>query len=1126
MVYYYARENDDVGEAVGEVRITIGELKNIDKESFEKQEEVGIRVDLTSFFPTRIEPIVYGTQSPCISLLVKKHSNGTISIGDWEAKAKSTTISLILEGTGITESPRVRAGLTDFAAESLEEGTKKYNAKSYGNACGRKEERRWKYVKNWKEYPKTITISGEEFLNGIYQLAHCEQTTNMSSIWMRESISGQPRLYVLIQPNIHRIGPDRAVITTSINHDDSTAVVASLPAYWQPNDALLSGKHQVKGIRRHHWESITNFACRASLSNIKILSPLPKSDNSVEDLFLSIMGLSEDNMDMLCNRVTTDEKQFELPLVGGQKAQQIVRAFNAICSTPILKHAAKGDLNFSLDPCAPWIQLKTPKQGLAPFGCCDISVPPKPSELWVYDEERKRWDRKYESKKSREYHLALINAPKPFKFVINKDNSSLDINFSSYVTAHQVAKQLMEGREISSTEVAVSFRFSDTALQTDPIITPFKVKACDYEAPTDVPLKEPFKLYLRQQKVVTKMIEIERANSSFEELEMTEHGLPGSTGISMTCRATRKAKLRGGVIADAIGAGKTVISIAIILKGLEEAASLRKAPQLSSATLVVMPPALLRQWENEIKKFAPKDMKVRVIYDFNSLKRLSAKDIVSADVVIVPIDILESTGYFENVMKLAKMDKMKPYPKIPTYSGQKELNGARGVWIPASSADPYGGSNNSSNQSNRNQSAYYTHLYQEAIKKLRGELRGLIKGSSKGVPLEFFEWERIIVDEVHESLCTTKSEIDDAREKDKDNFFKEKNRRAGREFLGICIKNPRSRPLRCRKGVFGLTGTPLLDSSDRVVELANLMGNTYIVGLSSHWRKLEKESSRDIFLESYLEPKQGREVRKAVFDSSQAYLDVACCRNKTGEEMNGIELITHTCTTNMTEDEKDVYCRSQKGIPSNQQSLSITPEDFEDASILPFLKQNAELESRGKKLVEICKNIQKEEKKTKIIVFTDGSCFAGEAACAFLRADEDIGGCTSLSPQDNNETKNEKISWYQNADATKEDRNRPRILVLHFEHCAGLNLQSECNNLILFSPLYTGAGGTSSDVVADVSTEQQAIGRVYRAGQKKNKVNVYKLVVKGPNGEETLDGQILRRNTNKDTIAMATNAAD
>ena len=90
--------------------------------------------------------------------------------------------------------------------------------------------------------------------------------------------------------------------------------------------------------------------------------------------------------------------------------------------------------------------------------------------------------------------------------------------------------------------------------------------------------------------------------------------------------------------------------------------------------------------------------------------------------------------------------------------------------------------------------------------------------------------------------------------------------RAGREFLGITIKDISKRPLVYRTAIYGLTGTPLLDSSNRVIELANLMGNAYVLGLSSHWRRLEKEST----------------------------LDVACCRNKVGaDEMNGSELVTH-----------------------------------------------------------------------------------------------------------------------------------------------------------------------------------------------------------------------------------------
>jgi hypothetical protein len=62
--------------------------------------------------------------------------------------------------------------------------------------------------------------------------------------------------------------------------------------------------------------------------------------------------------------------------------------------------------------------------------------------------------------------------------------------------------------------------------------------------------------YERQKKVVAKMINIEKSKTSFEELEMVEKPLYGSSGLSLTTQAKRNTKIRGGVIADAIGAGK------------------------------------------------------------------------------------------------------------------------------------------------------------------------------------------------------------------------------------------------------------------------------------------------------------------------------------------------------------------------------------------------------------------------------------------------------------------------------------------------------------------------------------------------------------------------------------------
>jgi hypothetical protein len=70
---------------------------------------------------------------------------------------------------------------------------------------------------------------------------------------------------------------------------------------------------------------------------------------------------------------------------------------------------------------------------------------------------------------------------------------------------------------------------------------------------TQVPLRGQYELYERQKKAVTKMRRIENEEVEFEEIEMNEQTMPGATGWSIIARASRMTKLRGGVIADAIG---------------------------------------------------------------------------------------------------------------------------------------------------------------------------------------------------------------------------------------------------------------------------------------------------------------------------------------------------------------------------------------------------------------------------------------------------------------------------------------------------------------------------------------------------------------------------------------------
>jgi hypothetical protein len=107
---------------------------------------------------------------------------------------------------------------------------------------------------------------------------------------------------------------------------------------------------------------------------------------------------------------------------------------------------------------------------------------------------------------------------------------------------------------------------------------------------------------------------------------------------------------------------------------------------------------------------------VLCIYDTEALKGYTLEEILQADVVICPVDMLESKHYMALLSKTATFTKdAKAVPKLPSQTGQVESTGAKGVWIPHSSQDPYGGLMNPRSQKRREESAYFTFVYHNYI---------------------------------------------------------------------------------------------------------------------------------------------------------------------------------------------------------------------------------------------------------------------------------------------------------------------------------------------------------------------------------------------------------------------------
>jgi len=171
-----------------------------------------------------------------------------------------------------------------------------------------------------------------------------------------------------------------------------------------------------------------------------------------------------------------------------------------------------------------------------------------------------------------------------------------------------------------------------------------------------------------------------------------------------------------------------------------------------------------------------------------------------------------------------------------------------------------------------------------------------------------------------------------------------------------------------------------------------------------------------------------------------------------------------------------------------------------------LLNQLAITVERGKQLQCIIEQIHLEKGNlAKVAVFAA----AGAAVDAARKAMKD-NSITITEVGDSN------FHAFARPDVTVEDKAKPRIALLTFDQATGLNLQHSCSDIVLFAPLYTG-----SDPVTSCGQEQQAIGRVHRLGQSKP-VSVYRIIVTGPNDEETLDSVLLKRNTAEKTKQAVT----
>lgn len=144
----------------------------------------------------------------------------------------------------------------------------------------------------------------------------------------------------------------------------------------------------------------------------------------------------------------------------------------------------------------------------------------------------------------------------------------------------------------------------------------------------------------------------------FVEEELEEASLP-----MMAWRADVKASLprlvRGGLIADEVGFGKTAIVLGLIDCQFEQdrvrsrnsvkSSPLQNGLLTTNATLIVVPNNVCTQWQMEIVKFLGTKYQVITIPNVVQLQKFSFEDIRQADIVLVSWGVLFSPVYYKRL---------------------------------------------------------------------------------------------------------------------------------------------------------------------------------------------------------------------------------------------------------------------------------------------------------------------------------------------------------------------------------------------------------------------------------------------------------------------------------------------
>lgn len=303
---------------------------------------------------------------------------------------------------------------------------------------------------------------------------------------------------------------------------------------------------------------------------------------------------------------------------------------------------------------------------------CERCAPSRPDIKWV--KKKNKWIGVEDTQQAGPFEQALKHRPSPFvtQIMLTEDNIGLlRIGLNIATLIHRAYGQLPP----SALADVPQFSWKLVTGYTAPPTIEYPQYQVKSNRPDPQDKQPPHftnpKLQLRKEQLRSLHWMVFQESDEappFVEEEVAEALLP-YLGWRAEGRVQRNLYIKGGVLADDVGYGKTACTVALISANYKKAhhnpAMLKDGMITTNATLVIVPAHLTGQWRSEIEKFAPNAFRIVVIHTQAQMNNVTVEDIQKADIVVVAASLFASASYLSS---LAHFSKSK---SVPTSQGRQ-----------------------------------------------------------------------------------------------------------------------------------------------------------------------------------------------------------------------------------------------------------------------------------------------------------------------------------------------------------------------------------------------------------------------------------------------------------------------